>query len=210
MESLQKLFGGAAPVRVMRLFLLNPETVFEAGDVAKKAGLSSAAVRREIQKLISAKMIVKKTTLKEMAISKRGQRKKNTKIKKRRISGFILNQSFAHLPALRMLVAGANLIEKKRVVSRLGATGNIKLLVLSGVFLRAGEPGRIDALVVGENLHNKKLDRAFHAIESDMGKELQYAAMDPREFTYRFNMHDKFLRDIFDYPHEKLVNKLGV
>ena len=60
MESLQKLFGGAAPVRVMRLFLLNPETVFEAGDVAKKAGLSSAAVRREIQKLISAKMIVKK------------------------------------------------------------------------------------------------------------------------------------------------------
>ena len=47
-----------------------------------------------------------------MAISKRGQRKKNTKIKKRRISGFILNQSFAHLPALRMLVAGANLIEK--------------------------------------------------------------------------------------------------
>ncbi len=213
MESLAKLFGGAGSVRVMRLFLLNPERVFETSDIAKKTTLSPRTVQKEIQKCIAAKFVVRKRAFTETDISKRKkrtQKKRKGKIKKRRIFGFALNQTFPHLPALRMLLGGSDLIERKKILSRLSGTGKLKLVILSGVFLRAEEPGRIDALLVGEHINNAKLDRAFHAIEGDMGKELQYAAMDPREFIYRFSVHDKFLRDIFDYPHEKLINKLGI
>lgn len=213
MDSLQKLFGGAAPVRVIRLFLLNPDTVFETADIVKKTDLSFPTVQKEIQKCVAAKFIIRKGAFKEahpLKRKKRMQGKKNEKIKKRRISGFALNHTFSHLPALRMLLGGSDLIERKKILSRLSGAGTLKLVILSGVFLRAGEPGRIDALIVGENIHNAKIDRAFRAIESEMGKELQYAVMDSREFIYRFGVHDKFLRDIFDYPHEKVVNKLGI
>ena len=109
-----------------------------------------------------------------------------------------------------MLLVGADLIERKKILSRLSSAGKLKLVALSGIFLRVGEPGRVDILIVGEDMNHRKIDRALHAIESEMGKELQYTAMDSREFEYRFGMHDKFLRDIFDYPHEKLINKMGI
>jgi len=30
------------------------------------------------------------------------------------------------------------------------------------------------------------------------------------EFNYRFGMNDRFLKDIFDYPHKNIIDKIGV
>jgi hypothetical protein len=38
-----------------------------------------------------------------------------------------------------------------------------------------------------------------------LGKELAYAVFDTNDFKYRVSMYDKLLRDMFDYPHERLV-----
>jgi len=46
-------------------------------------------------------------------------------------------------------------------------------------------------------------------LESEVGKEIQYAFMETKEFEYRYQMFDRFVRDIFEKPHEKLINKLG-
>jgi hypothetical protein len=34
--------------------------------------------------------------------------------------------------------------------------------------------------------------------------------LDTEDFRYRLNAHDRFVRDLFDYPHERLINKLGI
>jgi hypothetical protein len=34
------------------------------------------------------------------------------------------------------------------------------------------------------------------------------ALFDTEEFMYRLKMYDKLLRDVLDYPHEKIVNKI--
>lgn len=208
MESLQKLFGGAAALRVMRLFLLNPETIFEAREVARKAAISPSAARTEIKKMVAAKLAIPRSEFRN--VQPIGHSGKRAKQKKRRISGFILNGSCVYLPALQMLVGGSDIVSKKQIVSRLSPVGKIKLLVLSGIFLRTGEPGRIDLLIVGDDIHTKKMERALAAIESEIGKELQYAAMETREFQYRLGVYDKFLRDILDYPHEVVLDRIGI
>jgi hypothetical protein len=54
------------------------------------------------------------------------------------------------------------------------------------------------------------LERAIRDIESEVGKELTYAAFKTDDFIYRLGMYDKFIRDILDYPHEKILDKIGI
>ena len=39
---------------------------------------------------------------------------------------------------------------------------------------------------------------------------MRYAAFGTEDFAYRFGMYDKFIRDIVDYPHERLIDKIGI
>ena len=47
-------------------------------------------------------------------------------------------------------------------------------------------------------------------MESEIGKELRYAFFDTQEFKYRMSIYDKLVRDILDYPHTVLVDKMGI
>ena len=47
-------------------------------------------------------------------------------------------------------------------------------------------------------------------MEAEIGKELRYAAFEAPEFEYRVKMYDKLIRDIFDFPHKTILNKLGL
>ncbi len=51
METLSKLFGSETKVKIMRLFLFNPETVFTTGEIAERAQAQGSKVRREISNL---------------------------------------------------------------------------------------------------------------------------------------------------------------
>ena len=88
-------------------------------------------------------------------------------------------------------------------------SGRVKLLLLSGVFNH--NPGaRLDLLVVGDNLKRPVVDRIIRSLESEIGKELAYAAFETSEFIYRASMYDKLIRDVIDFPHEKVINQGGI
>jgi hypothetical protein len=91
--------------------------------------------------------------------------------------------------------------------SRFGKMGKVKLFIASGIFLR--DPDRtMDVMIVGDQLNRGIIDRNVKELESEIGKELRYAVFGTDEFMYRLNMYDKLLRDVLDYPHEKLINKI--
>lgn len=205
MDTLAKLFGGAAPVRIMRLFIGNPETPFDPKDIRTRANITASAARKEVKQLLQVKLIKKITFLKDVPVKKRG--KKTTK--KKKTQGFVLNRSFPYLYALRLLLLGSEVSDKKSVLTKLQSAGRVKLVVISGAFLQNDE-GRLDLLLVGDSLSHGRLERVLRSIESDLGKELRYAVMDSREFHYRLGMYDKFIRDVFDNPHETLLDKIGI
>jgi len=204
MDTLGKLFSSNALVKIMRLFLLNPDTSFDSKDIMEKSKVTSSSLRTEMSILQSIKFVKKKTFYKEVPA-----KSKKAKPKKKKVSGWCLNHNFEYLAPLKVLLVNSASVDHKSLMEKFKNTGKIKLVVLSGIFIKEST-GHVDMLVVGDNIKKSSLERALRSIESEIGKELVYAAIDTKEFNYRLNMYDKFIRDIFDYPHTKVVDKIGV
>ncbi|OGZ41467.1 MAG: hypothetical protein A3B04_03230 [Candidatus Portnoybacteria bacterium RIFCSPLOWO2_02_FULL_39_11] len=93
------------------------------------------------------------------------------------------------------------------MLRRLMKIGRIRLALIGGVFLNTAN-SRVDLFLVGDDISRKKLMTFLADMEAEVGKEIEYAAMETKEFDYRFHMFDRFVRDILEKPHEKLLNKL--
>ena len=69
---------------------------------------------------------------------------------------------------------------------------------------------RTDLVIVGSHLKRTSIARVVKDLEAEIGKELNYAVLETPDFQYRLNACDKFVRDIFDYPHHIILDKIGV
>ena len=205
MEILSKLFGSDAKVKIMRLFLFNPEQPFAVAEIAARAKVPVAIVRREAHLLRKMDMIKGKRFVGLVAVKK--GKKMVTKRKKE--GGWILNQSFPYLPALRSLLVDTVLFRHEEIVHKLNTVGKIKLVILSGVFIQDPD-SRVDLLVVGDNIRFGALENVMRTIESEIGKELRYAAFEKADFQYRLGIYDKLIRDILDYPHKTVLDRIGI
>ena len=202
MEVLSKLFGSIAKVKLIRIFLFHPDAVFDLKFLSEKSKLESSLVRRECSLLASIDLIKRKTFQKTEDGSRGGVRSKTT-------NGFALNKNFPYLVPLKALLLESGLMVRDEIVAHLAATGKIKLLLAAGVFLNDSK-GRIDLLIVGDYLKKESIEKAVLTIESEIGRDLSYAFFETKEFQYRLGMYDKFIRDILDYPHERLIQKIKI
>lgn len=203
MESLGKLFGSEARVKVMRLFLLNPETPFDAVEIAKRSKVSRANLSRELKLLELAGFAKRKSFFKELPP------KKGKKVgSKKRMTGWQLEYGFPHLKAIRQLLVENSTFDKRDLASRFRPHGKLKLIVIAGVFIKNDE-SRADLLIVGDSFKKAGLENAIRSIESEIGRELVYVVFSTEDFLYRLDMQDKLVRDILDYPHEKVLDLTG-
>jgi hypothetical protein len=191
METLSKLFGSEAKVKIMRLFLFNPERVFGSSEVAERVKAPIGHVRREISLLEKAGLI-------KIRIQN-GSKKK----------GYCLDSHFVYLQPLQNFLINIEPLHPKEISRRIGKLGSIKLILVAGVFMQEPE-SRVDMLVVGDHVKKATLEHTMKILESEIGKELRYAYFTTEDFEYRLSMCDKLTRDILDYPHKMILNKLGV
>ena len=93
---------------------------------------------------------------------------------------------------------------------RIRALGRVKLAVLSGIFMDENSGARrVDLLIVGDAISERKIKNFIKSLEAESGTEISYALLDTEEFIYRHKMFDKFVHDILEKPHEKIINKIG-
>jgi len=205
MNSLAKLFGSQARVKLTRLFLLHPGFVFSVEEIQEKSRIPRRLIARELSSLLSSRLLRRRSVFKEYTIKKG----KKTIIKKKKIQGWTLNEEFYYLQGLKRLILSSESFEKEKMLRKLNKTGRIKLLVISGVFVQSDE-STLDMLIVGEALKNRAISLILRNLESEIGKDLRYGVLDTKDFLYRLDVYDRFIRDVLDRPHEKLINKLGV
>ncbi|MDP3784545.1 MAG: hypothetical protein Q8R12_00485 [bacterium] len=191
MNILEKLFGSAARVKILKLFLMSPEKVFEAREARRILKISKSSASREIRLLASIIFL------------------------KKRPKGFMLSPTFPFLLALRTLLISASPVSREKMLKFFKNKGKIKLLVLGGVFAGdfaediLSDAPKLDLLLVGE-VKRGPVERFVKKLEAEVGKELNWTLLGSLEFERRLAMHDKLLRDLLDYPHEFLINKLGI
>ena len=198
MEILGKLLGGIPRVKIMRLFLLSPEQGFEMQEVADRSRLQGPITRRAIVQLAAMSLIRKRSYIKEVTDARNG------KTKKKRIQGWFLNADFPYIKELKQLLVEGEFVKHEDLAKRFKPAGRIQFMVVSGVFIPESA-GRLDILIVGDNLRRSHIQKTIAVLESEMGKELAYAVFETADFNYRVSMYDKLLRDVFDFPHERLI-----
>ncbi|MGM0629024.1 MAG: hypothetical protein ACQESA_01200 [Patescibacteria group bacterium] len=198
MNILEKLFGSSAKVRIMKMFLFHSGSVFTMEDIRNKTQVTAPKVRKEVLGLESIGFLKKKNVLQE------GKTKAQKKV-----PGWQLDQGFPYLTALQGMLVHTTPFGNKDIAKKFKNCGDIKLLVVSGIFIQNWE-SRIDLLVVGDKLKKSTLQSTIKTLEADMGCELRYTILASDEFDYRMNIYDKLIKDVLDFPHEKIVNKIGI
>ena len=189
MEPLAKLFGSPARLKTIRLFVFNQDSALTLAEVASRTKLSKEVARHELTELLSAGLL----------------RKKGTQSPTR----YQTNPKFEHLAALDTFVRETTSVRPQVIVASLRKAGVLRLVALSGLFTGILEP-QVDILVVGDNLDERQLAGAVRSLEAELGREIRYASFATADFRYRLGVYDRLLRDVFDYPHRLLVDKIGL
>ncbi len=189
MEPLAKLFGSPARLKTLRLFIFNQESALTLAEIALRAKLSKSAARREVSDLVAVGVL----------------RKKGERAPVR----YQVDTRFEHLAALTVFIRETTSVRPQKIVATLKRAGTLQLVVLSGHFTGILEP-QVDLLVVGDRLEERLLAQAVHTLEAELGREIRYASFATTDFRYRLGVYDRLLRDVFDYPHRLLVDKIGL
>lgn len=203
---LEKLFGSAARIKIIRLFLLNPDTLFISREISRRCKVVPNLARREISLLNKIGFIKQeKEIVSDLIKLKNGKIKNN----KKKVQGWVLDESFVFLPALKNLVLNSAPVDREKMIKTFKKAGKMKLIILSGIFIQS-TGSRVDILLVGDAIKKGALERSLKNIEAEIGKELVYAVFNSKEFSYRLGMYDRFVHDVLDYPHEKILNKMNI
>jgi|CXWL01.1.fsa_nt_gi hypothetical protein len=189
MDPLPRLFGSFARLKILRLFFFNDDTIFSLADVAFRTKTPKDVARKELNTLVSS-TVVRKRSGKGGAV-------------------YLVNKRFDHFEALQTFLRTSTTLGDAAMVNVFKRAGNIRLVVLSGIFTGAVET-KIDVLLVGDKLEDKVLDAGVRTLEAELGRELRFAAFSTEDFRYRLGVYDRLLRDVFDFPHRTLVDKIGL
>ncbi len=206
MEKLGKIFGSSYRVKIMRLFLFNDSKDFDIDDIVKRTFVSKVNAKKELTLLTKIDFLRKRQFTKKV-INKTTKKVKTSGFLNKKVNGWTLNNKFELIDPLRSLLIESELIKEKEIIKRFKKTGNIKLMILSGLFIR-DEDRKLDILIVGDRNDRNLLNKEIKKLESEIGKELTYAVFDTKEFEYRISMYDKLIRDVMENNHRLLINKI--
>ncbi len=180
MEILGKLLGSQARVKIMRLFLLNKDKVFSNKEISQRSRVNPSVIRTELRLLESVNFVKKRTT------------------------GFIFNPNFKYIKEFEGLLISADTLDEQAIADSFKKVGRVKLLVVSGVFIK-NKDSRVDLLIVGDKMKKGKIEEGVRKLEAEIGAEIIYGIFETKEFVYRLNMYDKLIRDILDFPHKVIL-----
>ena len=187
--TLEVLFDSPVRARILKMFLYAPERDFGIKIISKILNVKTALINKHLKTLSEIKFLKTKTI---------GGKK-----------FFRVNSGFNSYNELKELILRINPASKEKILKQIMSLGKIKLAVISGVFMNF-ENARADLMVVGDKIKLNKFNKFLRNLEAETGKEINYALMTAEEFQYRYGMYDRFVRDLLEFKHEKLINKLKI
>ncbi len=199
MTEIDTLLGGEVRAKLLRLFLFNPNVSLDADMVESRTQASKRQVKVELAALQRMRFL--KRRMGHVVSPKTG--------KKRKVHQWFLNPQFPHLASLHTFFTSVTELSDSFLIDKITKAGKVKLIVIGGAFLKDWD-ARVDLLIVGDDLKKGSLNHSLKAIEAEMGRELRYAHLTTSDFKYRLSVYDKLLRDLLEYTHKVLLDKVGL
>ena len=186
---------------------MNPDIQYSATDASRQLQVRPVKFLAEARRLKELGLI--RASSARLATLPLGKTKVKRRFVAKRTKIFAANKDFPLFGELRALALKSAPHAKGPLAAKIKRVGAIKLAVLAGVFID-NPTSRVDMLLVGDGFKKVRLKALVQWLETKVGKELNYVAMSSSEFKYRMDMYDRFVRDIFEFPHETIINKLGI
>jgi hypothetical protein len=184
----EALFGSRPRARLIRFFTMNPEVEFSVADIVEKTLLSRVDVQREVKRFAKIKFVVEK--------SRQGKKL------------YVSNTDFPFYLEMKSLVSKLNVNAQSQVFRKLKTVGEVKLILISGLFLNYPK-SKVDMVLVVNNINRTKLRQAIAFLEAEAGKEIRFVLMNSEELHYRLDMLDRFFIEFLEGPYEEVVNKVA-
>ncbi len=200
--TLDQLFESQAKVKLLRFFFRNAEGLFQPKEIFKRLRSNTVLLRQEMKKMEKIGLLKQKKAWLSFEKKRGGIRKEKRLV-------YYLNPGFDFFSELRDLILKTAVASKSDLVDRARKTGNIKLLALTGVFT-GDDTARADLLIIGDKINHRKLNNFIKDLEAEVGKELNCAIMTTKEFDYRYDMYDRFVRDLLDGESEILIKRINL
>jgi len=193
---LNDIFGSAARVKLLNLFFLYPEKQYLVADLTKELGLTTPAIRRELDNLLKLGLITE-----EKALENSGDTKTKSKG-----NYFSANNNFILYPEIRALFVKAQILFSQKFLDSLQKICRPKFLALTGLFTNYPE-AQTDLLLVG-NLRHSAFLQLIKNLEKDLGREINFTILNEGEFYYRREVMDIFLYNIMEGKKLVLIDNL--
>lgn len=112
---------------------------------------------------------------------------------------YILNEKYKLFPEIKASLLKNRSSYEDELFGVIKKLGEVRSAFLSGLF--TGYPELpVDILLVG-TVNASKLQQFVKGCELMMEQEINYSVMSVEEFMLRRDTFDRFLKDVFDYPH---------
>lgn len=181
---LKRLFTSNARIKLLNLFLLNPDKEYFIRELTRKLSEQINSVRRELTNLKKAGLLKSKA--------------------KNRKKYYLVNKNFVLFSELRNIIIKAS-GGTDEIIKKILKLGKMDVLLLTGAFLNKESP--VDLFIVGKV--DSDLLRDFLGSEVKTAKPVKFSIFSREDFLYRYKMHDKFVLDILNDPDTIIgINKL--
>lgn len=204
-DKMNILFGSKTRVRLLKLFLENPQESFYVREMTRMVALQINSIRRELANLLELGIIEineNKNLEKELEDLKSG------KVIHHGIKGidrkyYQLNKNFLLYTELRNLFSRMNGLSRDAFIERLSSLGNITLLLLSGFFVH-DDTANIDLLLVGD-VDKNAVKAVVKEFSDSASREINYTLLSDDEFRYRQEVVDRFLYVILQNQKNMII-----
>jgi len=183
---LEHIFGSRTRVKLLRVFLTNPDSHYFVRELTRKIKERINSVRRELDNLEKIELIT----------HEEDSQKKYYRV----------NHNFILYPELKALILKSRLIIERNLGKSLKHLGQISYLALTGIFTSVPE-AQTDILIVGK-VNRARLKRLIQQFHKDFDQRIRYTVMSKKEFEYRNDLTDKFLYTILENRKIVMTDKI--
>jgi len=201
-EGLDRIFGSDTRLKLLRLFLHNPEESFYVRELVRRLNTQIHGVRRELLNLEKFGLI------RETPAPPGDPTEKAAKGPKSQRKYYSVDARHLMFPELKALITKADLLTRENLVKRIKSIGTVTLMILTGRFVGQAQ-GATDMLLVGL-LNKNALRQLIRECEREFGHEINYTVFTPREFRYRKEVTDRFLYEILEGKKVVLIDAAGI
>lgn len=185
------LFGSKTRVKLLHLFLNNPNRAFYVREITRKIDEQINSVRRELANMLSIGIVKSETS--------------NNRLY------YEINQEYVHYEPLRQIFADPSLGSGNATTSdsndwakRLKPLGDVRVALFSGSLVR-GSTSDVDVVLAG-NINKTQAKKFIKELEEEEGRTLNYSVMSYEDFYYRLSIRDRFVTTITGGKHTVITD----